>query len=445
MDAGGWDVIYASDVARLNVVLGESSQQFMPTFSFNDSSTQVSFNGTFGPWAITPGGSANRINVQVPVTQGTLNAPGFSNFSLTGIQPVMNMALTFVEDANSAGTQNVVFDIQSVAASATSATDGQIYVANPDVSGTLNQRDPSGTVKSMLETDLPQCFITNRAAISFVFAALFTNPQNVPWLTPKASSIVYFGSSDNSIQAIAIRTLTQSPWGPEGLSTSVDPSLLNANQNLFYALSQGVFMKNLLLPALPSAMGNVAADVFQFNGPTQPNQQNACSITNTRSFNTKSVENAGTTYYPQIDSFTMKISDNQIITTASGQFNITGLAGAWVSFDNLQVVNSISYNPATKSIQFQLVSQTSPSTTRHIPWEYWFLALGGLIGLIVIAIINIVVTVIENAVQSALTGAGNLSVVGLPTSTASWAGAGSFQINQADLESALVIRGESAS
>ncbi|MBO0930059.1 TULIP family P47-like protein [Fibrella aquatilis] len=444
MDAGGWDVIYASDVARLNVVLGQSSQQFMPTFSCNNTAMQVSFSGNFGPWMITPGGSANRINVQVPVTQGTLTAPGFVNFSLTGIQPVMNIALAFVEDDTNT-SQQVVFDIRSVATSPASAADGDIYVANPDVSGLLNQRDPSGTVASMLESNLPQCFIANQAAISFVFAALFTNPQNLPWLIPKATSVAYFSSSDQSIQAIAIRTLTQSPWGPAGLSTAVDPSLLSAGQNLFYALSQGVFMKNLLLPALPSALGNgITTDVFQFNGPTQPNQQNACSITNTRPFSTQSVENAGTHYYPQINSFTMSISNNQIITTASGQFDVTGLAGAWVSFDNLQVINTITYNAATQKLQYQLLSQTAPSTTRHIPWEYWFLALGAIIGLIVIAIINIVVTVIENAVQNALSGTGNLAVVGLPASTATWAGGGSMTIAQADLESALVIRGQSA-
>ena len=443
MDAGGWDVIYASDVARLNVILGSSSQQFMPTFSYSDTATELSFSGNFGPWVITPGGSANRINVQVPVTEGTLNAPGFSGFSLTGIQPVMNMSLTFVEDA---GAQNVVFDIHSVATSPATAQDGDIYVANPDVSGLLTQRDPSGTVKGMLESGLPQCFINNQAAISFVFASLFTNPNNLPWLTPKATSIAYFSSSDNTIQAIAIRTLTQSPWGPQGLSNAVDPSLLSAGQNLFYALSQAVFMKNLLMPVLPSALGNgIAADVFQFNGPSQPNQQNACSITNTKSFNTQSVENAGTHYYPQINSFSMQINDNQIITTASGQFDITGLAGAWVSFDNLQVINTITYNTTTNSLQFQLVSETKPSTTKHIPWEYWLLALGALIGLIVLAIINIVVAVIENAVQAALTGVGNLSVVGLPTSTASWTGAGSFTISEAGLESALVLRGQSAS
>lgn len=444
MDMGGWDVIYASSVARLNAVLAQSSQQLIPSFSYSDE-TGVSFSGNFGPWNIRPGGSANRINLQVPISSGQLNAPGLDAISLNGVEPVLNLALTLVEGTSS-GVQDLKFDIQSTATTPGPAGDGQIYIANADESGLLNQRDPTGMAANILQVNLPKCFLENAAKISFVFASVFTDPQNETWLKPTATGVSYFGSTDGTIQAVAIKTLTQSPWSAANLSTAVDPSLLSGGNSLFYSLSQAVFMKNLLLPAIPGAIGNgVTADTFQFNGPTDPSQQNACSITNTGSFNTQSVEHAGTHYYPEIDSFKVTINNNQIITTASGKFDVTGLAGAWVGFDNLQVINEIYFDPSTQTVKFQLVSQTQPSVNKHIPWEYWLLAIGALIGLIVIAIINIVVITIDNAVQSALTGEGNLSIASIPVDSAVWTGLSTFRITQTDLESAFVIRGQDPS
>jgi len=440
MDMKGWDVVYASSVARLNEVLAVSSQQLLASFSYTDDATGVSFSGTFGPWVIRPGGSANRINVLVPIAHGTLTAPGLSDLALDGVEPVLNVALTLIEAGGSA--QDLAFDIRDSTTNPGSAGDGDIYLTTADLSGLLKSRDPSSEAASILSDALPKCFVANAAKISFVFASVFTSPEDKPWLKPVATGVSYFESTDHSTQAIAIRTLTQSPWSAAGLDTGIDPGLIGQGQNLYFALSQALVLRNLLLPTLPAALGggSTAAD-FTFNQPTQPNQQNSCSITNTRSFATASVENAGTHYYPQIDKLSITVNGGQIVTTASGHFDITGLSGAWVSFDNLQVVNEVYYDPASRSVKFHLVSQTKPSIDKHIPWEYYLLAIGALIGLIVLAIINIVVIAIDNAVQSALTGTGNLSVAAIPLDTAVWTGLKEFDISQADLDQALLIRG----
>jgi len=378
----------------------------------------------------------------VPVAQGVLNGAGFSNFSLSGLQPVLNMALTLVNGRSAPNTRDLTFDIQDVTTTPNTAKDGDIYLANPDESGQLKTRDPSGTVASVLQDDLPKCFLANADKISFVFASVFMDPQIQSWLKPTATGISYFQSSDGATQAVAIKTITQSPWGPGNLSTAVDPSLFSPGGSLSFALSEGVFMKNLLLPAIPQAIGQgVTVNDFQFNGPAEPIQQDNCSITNVREFDIQSVENAGTYYYPKITSFRVVINNNQLITTASGKFDITGLAGAWVAFNNLQVVNQLHYDPASQRIVFTLVSKVEPSVDKHIPWEYWLLGIGGLILLLVPIIINIVVTVVDNAVQSALTGEGNLAIVSIPPSTAIWTGVSKFDIDQASLAEALVING----
>lgn len=444
MDMGGWDVIYASSVSSLNQILTERMNELMTTFSYRSPGTEVALAGIFGAWSIQPHGTANRINLKVPIKQGTLTA-GLVNYTLDGIQPVVNVALTLIDSPGSEpeGTgpqgpvQKLCFDITDMAPSPGAATGGQVYLVNADVSGTLKGRYPGSYVESALQDALPECFIAHPDMIRFIFASVFMSPSNdQPWLKPTGVKASYFESTDGTLQAMAIQTVTQSPWPASRLSTGIDPSLLSADESMFFALSQAVFMRNLVLPALPNAIGNgVTPDCFQFKGPTQPNEQNTCSITNTRSFGVGSVDNAGTSYYPQIDSFQVTISGSQITTALSGHFDITGLANAWVGFDNLEVVNELSYDPGSKTIKFRLVSQTEPSFDKHIPWY------DELAGFIPDLIINAVVVAIDNAVQNALQGEGDLSVDTIPLQTAVWTGLDAFDIAQASLEQAFVIRG----
>lgn len=442
MEMGGWDVIYASNVTKLNAVLAASMQKLLTTFSYSDANTGISFSGTFAPWSIRPGGTANRINVQVPIKEGTLNGGGFSNLSLDDLEPVLNVALTLVQGTSIPATQDVAFDIKDASTDPSSAKDGDVYIANVDESGNLSKRDPSGIAAEILKDNLPKCFVQNSDKIAYVFASVFTTPQDQPWLKPKATRITYFGSQDGSLQAMAIKTLTQSPWGTDGLQTAVDPSLLQGGGTMFYALSKGVFLQNVLLPCIPKAIGHgVSASSFKFNGPSHPADQDTCSITNTHSFDLPSVENAGTHYYPKVTHYKVVINNSQVITTASGSFDITGLAGASVDFNNLQVINQLYYDHANKRVAFKLVSHTEPSVDKHIPWEYYLLALGGLIGLIIRGIIEIVVDVVDNTVQDAIKGQGSLDVVSIPTSTAVWTGLESFDISEASLEQAFILRG----
>lgn len=449
MDMGGWDVIYASSVSCLNQVLAENSKDLLTTFSYRSSVREVALAGIFGAWSIEPGGTANRINLKTPIKQGTLTL-GMINYSLDDIQPVLNVALTLIEphDTGPGGpepggtepqgaVQHLCFDITDMAPGPGVAHGGQIYMANPDVSGALKGRYPGGIVEAALQDALPECFLANPDKIQFVFASVFMSaPEDQPWLKPTGTAVSYFESTDKILQALAIKTVTQSPWPASSLSTGIDPSMLAPGLSMFFALSQAVFMRNLLLASLPQVIGNgVTPDCFQFTGPTQPNEQNASKIMNTRPFGVGSVENAGTSYYPQINSYQVTISGSQIKTMASGQFDVTGLAGAWVSFDNLEVVNEPYFDPGSKTVKFRLVGQTAPSFDKHIPDEY--VLLGGIPD----AIINAVLNAVENAVQDALQGEGDLSVDTIPLQTAVWTGLEAFDISQADLEQAFVIRG----
>ena len=285
-------------------------------------------------------------------------------------------------------------------------------------------------------------FVENKDKISFVFATVFTDPQGKPWLKPKATGISYFESTSGDIQAVGIQTLTQSPWGSSGLNTPIDPTLLVQNEDMFYALSQAVFMRNLLLPATAKAL-NVSPSDLRFNGPSQPNEQGKCSITNATTISLKAVDHDGTHYYPKLTSYSVEIKGNQIITKGSGQFGITGLHDAYVTFDNLQVVNEIVWDSSKNQLGFKKVSQTTPSTDRHIPWYEIALAwIVPLIGIIVTAVIEIVVSTIEGAVEDAVKGTGSLSVTQIQLDTAVWTGLDQFDVNEADLSTAFVVRGK---
>ncbi|MEM9293125.1 MAG: TULIP family P47-like protein [Acidobacteriota bacterium] len=444
MQMNGWDVIYASNVSQLNQVLAASSAKLLPSFSFEDKTLELSFSGKFGPWSIQPGGSANRINLQVPITSGSLSSPAFSKpISLDGVEPILNLALVLVEGSHS-GSQSLTFDITTNSTSP-SNKNGDLYVNNPDASGKLAQRDPTGQAAAMIRDWFCEPFVANKEKISFVFATVFTDPDDKPWLRPKATGVSYFESLNHDIQAVGIQTLTEAPWSASGLSTAIDPSLLAKGESMFYALSQAVFMKNLLLPSTAQAL-NVSTGHLKFNGPSKPSEQGKCSITNNGDIDLPSVDHDGTHYYPKLESYEVHITDNQILTRGSGRFDITGLHDAYVTFDNLEVVNEIVWDSEHNKLGFKKVSQTKPSTDSHIPWyEKSITWVVPLVGLIVNLVMDAVVASIEGAVENAVEGTGSLSVSQIQLDTAVWTGLDHFDVNQAALATAFLVRGKTKS
>nr|WP_029031728.1 TULIP family P47-like protein [Salinarimonas rosea] len=446
MDLQGWDVVTASNVAAVNKVLAGSTSTTLPTFSFENTSLAIAMSGDFGPWTIQPGGSANRINLMVPITSGTLTAPQFrAPIDLAGVQPILNLALVLVA-APSNGTQSLTFAIETN--SPRPATkDGDVYVANPDASPghVLKTRDPTGQAAQIFNDWFGEIFVENKDKISFIFATVIMNPQGQPWLAPKAISVSYFESIDKKIQALGIQSLTQAPWGAGGLATAVDPSLLVAGDDYFFAMAPAVFLKNLLMPSVVKALG-VPASSLRFNAPPNPSQPTACSITNTAAIPMGKVHSGAIDYYPELTSYAVKISGKQIITTASGRFDITGLHDAYVTFDNLSVVTEVGYDPKTNQVTFNVVSKSSPSTHEHIPWyEKEITWIVPVIGLIVNVVMDVVVATIEDAVTNALKSSGQFSIDSIPVATAVWSGLDKFEASSAELSDAFVIRASGAS
>lgn len=438
MDLHGWDVVTAVDIQSVNNVLSKSSSALLPVFDFSNSALAINFSGNFGAWLIQPGGSANRIKMMVPITSGSLSAPQFRQpIDLAGVQPIIDMALDIVQ--SSAGSQSVVFSLKTNSPTP-SDQDGTIYVANPDASGLLAQRDPSGQAAAILSQWLGEVFVANADKISFVFATIILNPQGMAWLAPKATSLSYFQSTDGKTQALGIQSLTQANWSSAGLATAIDPSLLNGEQGYFFAMSPAVFLANLLLPNVASAL-KVAPSALRFNPPPSPDQPQNCSITNTGSISMGSVRSGAIDYYPELTNYSVQISGSQIITNASGQFDITGLADAYVTFDNLSIVMEVGYDQATKVATFNVVSKTSPSTDEHIPWYEkeitWIIPI---VGLIVNTVMDIVVSVVEDSVTSAVSSSGQFSIDAIPVASAVWTGLDSFSATDVELSSAFIIR-----
>lgn len=437
MDLHGWDVVTAVDIATINNVLEKSTSSLLPVFDFTNTSLDISFSGKFGPWLIQPGGSANRIKMMVPITSGTLTAPQFREpIDLTGVQPIIDMALDIIQ--TSSGSQSVVFSFKTNSPTPNDQ-DGTIYVANPDASGLLAIRDPSGQAAAIISQWLGEVFVSNADKISFVFATIILNPQGMEWLSPKATSLSYFQSTDGKTQALGIQSLTQASWSADGLATAIDPSLMNGQRGYFFALAPAVFLKNLLLPNVAAAL-KVGAGSLQFNPPPSPDQPESCSITNSGAIPMGSVRSGAIDYYPQLNTYQVQISGSQIITTASGQFDITGLHDAYVTFDNLSIVMEVSYDTTGKVVTFNVVSKSSPSTDEHIPWyEKEITWIVPVIGLIVNAVMDIVVAVVENAVTSAVTSSGQLSINAIPVASAVWTGLDNFSATDVSLSSALII------
>jgi hypothetical protein len=209
--------------------------------------------------------------------------------------------------------------------------------------------------------------------------------------------------------------------------------------DVWYAIAPSLFLGTFMLPAAIKSLG-VTADQLTVQAPTEPNQQNNCSIVNNGNISLPAVEHLSTHYYPQLTTYTIKISGNQIVTTGAGQFDITGLSGAYVTFENLEIVGQISYDSGQRAVIYQQVSSTPPTTESHIPWYEQLLDVSIIANLILTAVI----AAVEDAATNALQSTGAISGGNFAMDTASWAGLAGFTVSGASLAPALVLQGNTS-
>jgi hypothetical protein len=432
MQTYGWDTVFVVTIAKVNELLALHTSKFIDSFNYKDEQG-VAFSGTFGPWRIVRDGSDSLLNFEISIASGILTTPLDSTpIDLAGVVPVMQLQLSFIEDQTAANTQALVFNLTTPGQRPGDTTPGAVTTITTDTTGLLKARDTTGLATTMLHDALPKLLIANRAQLAFVFASVnLVPPDAASCLAPKR--FVYHYDQPVATGGAFLAILASvTDRDVSNLKRAIDPALLAGPYDLFFLLAPGLFLQSLILPSLPPSFGH---------GATSGNfLYSAGQIINNGRLGIDGKKVGLITYYPSVDSLSIKVDADDLLSVASGSFDITGLTDAYVTF-SVTTRNSLTYDTSSQSIQLNGDPSPSRSYDKHVPW--WEYVVSGIGGPIIIAVVDIVIATVTNAVASSVGGSlgGNLSVATMATQTIDFNGLDRFNVKDAGLADGFYMRG----
>lgn len=323
VDTCGWDTVYAMKAGLINESLmhhfreeGEHS----PKLEFEhylDPEKKIGIKGRFGPWQITPGGSGTRINLSLPIVEGTMWLTGMpfgtEPFDLAGVVlPVSAtlgyhaVAATVAEDGSA--NQKAVLKIGTGASAVTEGSAS--HIQDPSTAPEANRLDhshdqgnsvsvmaPEGlkfaddfldgfksAVLTFVQTLTNNWVHGNLEIFDYVFLSLDVAETAAhgewTWIRPTYVGYAYTDIRDDagnasvkdSIFSILAMTEGRLPGTqPDGskivLSDVVSPAVIptNADINAAFVIQPKLLMQKILLRNLPALFEGADESYFEMS------------------------------------------------------------------------------------------------------------------------------------------------------------------------------------
>jgi hypothetical protein len=400
MDLGGWDLVFAIDIAQINVAFSTQRAKLIQSFDFT---TPVSAKGNFGDWKIVEGGAGNLLNLSIAIENGTLNAA-------SGPIPLDGAVLTI-----------------QVRLALLSAANGQTLGLDLDTITFQNFVNPKGMgeITAQMMGDAFCADLSKHATeVSFVLASISPLAAGAPaWLAPQALSFAYAvpagGQPVLAIFAVTTqRDITQ-------LSLKVDPSLIGPD-GAGLGIAPRLFMTNVFAPAVSGALG------FSVN---QVAMSTDSQLVNTAELGLNSVSEAGENYYPKLSTFSATLIDDHIDMVTNGNCDL-GM-NISMSFSGNSSVGLAMGTPGNLNFS------TRSSNFDHdvdIPWYDHLLDIAGGVAEI---ILQVTVSAISSELSTGISHvAGASALVSVAPSIVDWAGGGGFTADAAGLSDGFWLHGK---
>ena len=427
MNINGWDTICVIAADYINTQLGRNLGQLIQTFDYSATDPfagPYTIKGTFGPWQLVPGGSNTLVHMNIPITSGSVTLASGASTDISGMAVVVEISLNLLPAQSDQSLTQLTFNFQQAGKVPGDTTPGLVTP--------VTFSDPNNTGKgSFVETAVVQVLIANAREVSFVFATIGLVQPNVnTWLRPVKSAYTYTQPVGQGSGYLSILSVTLDRE-ISGLSTELDTSLISSSFLVSIAISSDLFLQNVVMPMLPSALPNTDASTFKFVP--------GVGIQNTRSFPTPGVTAGAITYHPQVDSLTISSTDNYLANSVQGSCGLD-MPNASMDF-TVAAKNVLSYNAANNTLSYQPDPNPTTSHTNNIPWyDYILIALTGGIGL---AIFAIVVPIIANEIANTLNSSNSsgITLTQTPPQTVQWQGMQNIQVGDAGLNDLFYLRG----
>ncbi|MFS4486596.1 TULIP family P47-like protein [Erwinia amylovora] len=341
MDMYNWDMVCAVSCRDLNKELKKSVRNNFGEFSWADGAGNR-ISGMFDRWEIVPGGDVQRLNLITPLITGKLEASVLGkdmNVAVDNLCPKLQVVLAFVSGENGDDT-HLKFNCRRISTSSTeTASEGSVVILENDINNPLADRD--NIVPALFCALMAKMIVARRNDLKFIFAEILTIPatSEVSWMKLHLLRYAYNEKISGELGCLAVLGILRSnsfPPHPDELQPVFDSSLVRDDGNSGFMLSRQVFMKNVVLPALPTVFKG--AEISQFY------LADGNVIRNSGNISLSPING----YTPYFNHFEMEVVDLRImLNNARGRCDVVRNS-SYVSFDlsaayipQLSVVNGV--------------------------------------------------------------------------------------------------------
>jgi hypothetical protein len=424
----GWDTVFVADIREINQALAKDAGRSVETFRFDEHGFHI--EGTFGAWEIVPGGSGDLLDLQITIAAGSLSMEGLAQpVDLAGVKVVLTVSLRFLPAPDASQTKVLTFHFDSVADHNTTAPGAGVVSFHKTIA-------PDGLLTPLQQTAvgmaIASALVHHAAQVSFVFAAV--NPlaaTQAPWLQPRHLAYCYADVVGTGAQMLSILCVNaERPISD--LPRQLDPGLLAPDQNAGLALSESLFLANVLIPALAQSFRTPVAN---FRPGTVPglNQQ---GVLLANKFPLPAVHKAGQTYTPWINALTAVVEDTRV------QLEVHGTCDMKMNIRMDFRANSTlgaTFMPATGSLAFSTIGSPVFHKHIHVPWyDHLF----DIFGLVAEVILDVTVAVIGNELGKSIAQVSSArEISSCAPNLVGWLGGTKFTPTQGGLATSLYLRG----
>jgi hypothetical protein len=366
MKTYGYDYVFALAADTVNEILAANLGRVDQTIDYStidqDTGSTVTLAARLAPWRMVPGGQNSLINLDLPISHGSLTLAGGAltgAYDLSGVVAEMQVTLGWV----GAGDRQVARgrgDYTRLTFDPDPSTDKN----NPGYVALVGFHDPDKKLDTIATGILSELMVSalfaNRDKVAYVFANVQPAPaQLASWLTP--GEWQYYVSSPTGGAGVLCFLCMSAGSAAFPAQPAFDASALRPAANSVALVSQRAFFANVVLPAVRSTFPD---GTFQL---TTTNESS--SITNHGGFTVGSVS-ANTyslTASPAGDGLAMSSSGGGPLSFLFGLANLPDASYSW----SVATVNPLTYDG--KNISFA----TDPHPTTHqdhtIQWYDWVL------------------------------------------------------------------------
>ncbi len=413
MNLNGWDTGYATTLAEVNIALADPKA--VPA-SFSVTAQGMAVQGGFGLWSIVPGGAGDLLHLLVAVGSGTVSGGGAATVDLAGMSVLLEINLQLLPP-NAANQQALKFNFKTVGTASTPSAPG---VVKP-----LLVFDPAKKLSflqsAVFGACIAQSLVNQASALSFSFANInLVAPGGAgglsSWLAPVSCAYEYYQTGAGA-GYLVILSVTDSR-NTDNISRKIDPELISGNWAAFFAVSEALFLRNVIQPILPKLYPGTDDSFFHFDAVGQV-------ITSTKPIGLAGIKPAAITYNPRITAMQISVVGSTVVAVVSGDCDL--YMGMSMTF-SVSSTSQSSVHPVTGELSLAKDPAPIESHESHIPWYDYLM--GGIPDLIMAIVVPLVADSIAGGLSSAIKG---MSFASAGAQNVHWVGMKAFTVGGGQL------------